>query len=431
VSVTAKRPVRTLLRWLTVAYAPEPEDRAFLERAQSRSEDGLEVSVAVLSDHESRRFFGLGMARRHIQPVWLRIVNRRPDALRLDRVKIDPRYYTPLEAARICHFGAGKQLVGFGLLSWLYLPFLPLVLLRFLSGRKANRRIDALFKDEGLSSRPILPDTELEGFVFTTLDEGSKQVTVRLLGEVRAHELEFSLEVPGLDVTDDTDDAEAPSAQDGSRNLTEADFRSWLQQQPRSTANKQGSTEGDPLNLVVVGDRAQILACFGARWDPAESITLATSWKTFKAFLLESEYRYSPVSPLYLDHRQQDFALQRTRRQINERLHLRLWHTGVRFEGRPVWIGQISRDIGVRFTTKTWNLTTHKIDPDVDEARDYVLDDLLATERVAIAGYVAGVGEALPAAPRRNLTGDPFYTDGLRAVAVLSSQRVQPSYLTG
>ncbi|MGC2304012.1 LssY C-terminal domain-containing protein, partial [Candidatus Binatus sp.] len=42
-----------------------------------------------------------------------------------------------------------------------------------------------------------------------------------------------------------------------------------------------------------------------------------------------------------------------------------------------------SRDIGVRFTPKTWNLTTHQIDPNVDEARDYVLDDLLASRRVA------------------------------------------------
>jgi hypothetical protein len=30
----------------------------------------------------------------------------------------------------------------------------------------------------------------------------------------------------------------------------------------------------------------------------------------------------------------------------------------------------------VRFTWRTWNLTTHRIDPDVDEARDYVMEDL-------------------------------------------------------
>ena len=55
-----------------------------------------------------------------------------------------------------------------------------------------------------------------------------------------------------------------------------------------------------------------------------------------------------------------------------------------------MWIGQISRDIGVRFTLKTWNLTTHKIDPDVDEARDYVLDDLMKAGRVSLVAYIAG-----------------------------------------
>jgi hypothetical protein len=61
-----------------------------------------------------------------------------------------------------------------------------------------------------------------------------------------------------------------------------------------------------------------------------------------------------------------------------------------------VWIGQVSRDIGVRFTPRTWNLTTHLIDPDVDEARDYVLDGLRVAGRVARLGFVPGVQAAPP-----------------------------------
>ena len=92
--------------------------------------------------------------------------------------------------------------------------------------------------------------------------------------------------------------------------------------------------------------------------------------------------------------------------------------------GKPVWIGQVSRDIGVRFTTKAWNLTTHRIDPDVDEARDYVMEDLALTGRVAAVGYVAGVGACDRAAPRHNLTGDPYFTDGQRAVILLRATRM-------
>jgi len=130
-----------------------------------------------------------------------------------------------------------------------------------------------------------------------------------------------------------------------------------------------------------------------------------------------------------LGGRCQDLALQRARETINERLHLRLWMTPLRFENQPVWIGQVSRDIGVRFTLKTWNLTTHKIDPDVDDARDYVLDDLIESGRLARVGYVAGAGSAERAAPRRNLTGDSYFTDGLRAVAIFSEKRTSPSFL--
>jgi hypothetical protein len=148
-----------------------------------------------------------------------------------------------------------------------------------------------------------------------------------------------------------------------------------------------------------------------------------------RSFLLGSQYRYSPVSALYLFGRSQDIALQRSRRSINERLHLRLWLTPLTFQKKSVWVGQISRDIGVRFTTKTWNLTTHRVDPDVDEARDYVVEDLLHAERVLGSGYVDGVGPCEPSAPRHNLTGDPYFTDGKRAVIVLSSTRVEPRFV--
>jgi hypothetical protein len=135
------------------------------------------------------------------------------------------------------------------------------------------------------------------------------------------------------------------------------------------------------------------------------------------------------VSALFVGGRCQDFALQKARQTINQRLHLRLWLTPLRFRGQPVWIGQISRDIGVRFTYKTWNLTTHKVDPDVDDARDYLLDELLASGRVALIGYVRGVQAAGRKSPRHNLTGDPYFTDGLRAVVMFAETPTEPAFV--
>jgi hypothetical protein len=90
------------------------------------------------------------------------------------------------------------------------------------------------------------------------------------------------------------------------------------------------------------------------------------------------------------------------------------------FQGTPVWIGQISRDIGVRFTRKT--ITTHKIDPQVDETREYLLENLAYAQSIKAVGYARGVGEVPQDSPRGNLTGDPWFTDGLRLVLWLSSE---------
>src|SRR5262249_17712711 len=165
------------------------------------------------------------------------------------------------------------------------------------------------------------------------------------------------------------------------------------------------------------------------RWDETETIGLRSCWRTLKAFSLGTRYRYSPVSSLYVEGRCQDFALQRARQTINERLHLRLWTTPLRFQGQPVWIGQVSRDIGVRFTWRTWNLTTHRIDPDVDEARDYVVEDLLQAGRIELVGYLDGVGRRDAAGPRRNLSGAPYFTDGKRAAVLISPTRTTPKFV--
>jgi hypothetical protein len=86
----------------------------------------------------------------------------------------------------------------------------------------------------------------------------------------------------------------------------------------------------------------------------------------------------------------------------------------------------VSRDIGVRLTDQTWNLTTHKIAPDLDFDRSYLLQDLLLSGLVERYGFVQGVRAAPATSPRTNLTGDPYYTDGLRAIVFLSDETTLP-----
>lgn len=91
--------------------------------------------------------------------------------------------------------------------------------------------------------------------------------------------------------------------------------------------------------------------------------------------------------------------------------HLRLWFTPLRFRGRDVYIGTISRDIGVYFTTRAWSLTTHAIDPDLDEAREALAEDLILSQTIRQFGYVAGVGAAPSDNPHHNLMNAPYWTD--------------------
>ena len=61
------------------------------------------------------------------------------EPLWLDRLQLDPDYYTALEAANLTHFAMGTRLVAFGVLGWLFLPLLPLIPLKLLSARAANQ----------------------------------------------------------------------------------------------------------------------------------------------------------------------------------------------------------------------------------------------------------------------------------------------------
>jgi hypothetical protein len=124
---------------------------------------------------------------------------------------------------------------------------------------------------------------------------------------------------------------------------------------------------------------------------------------------------------LYVFGRQQDISGQKARGDVNLRNHLRLWLTPIRYRGKPVWVGQISRDIGVRFI-RDIPPTTHKIDPDTDEARDGLVQDLAYSQAMQKFGYVKGVGAAPRSEPRENLTGDPYFTDGLRLVMFFESR---------
>ncbi|HEX5137671.1 MAG TPA: LssY C-terminal domain-containing protein [Planctomycetota bacterium] len=433
-------PKGLLARLFTTRYRPDAGARGFLERAQTQQDPLAEVTLAAPDPHEAALLFGVHLSRKGVQPVHLRIANRSNAPLRLQMLGLDPSYFTPLEVASVSRFSLVKGLSALGALAFVFAPILLLLApSRLITAWRANRRMEDCFRSQALPLRPIPPGATSEGFAFVTYEAGARAFKVRLLsagGSIRrgdvqagatAAEFAFQVSVAGIK-------ADHVARDFGTEGPTEecdvAGLIGRLRKMPAATGGRKGRGTGDPANLVVIAEFETLLGAFADRWNETETITLATCAKTARAFLLGSEYRYSPVSPLHLFGRSQDVALQRIRSSIHERLHLRLWRTPLRFERTPVWVGQVSRDIGVRFTLKTWNLSTHRIDPDVDESREYVVEDLLNAGRVEAMAYVDGVGACTAAAPRRNLTGDPYFTDGRRAVLYLSPERTTPRFVS-
>jgi hypothetical protein len=259
--------------------------------------------------------------------------------------------------------------------------------------------------------------------VYGVLDAGIKYAHVVIAGPKRAETFDFALPVPGPKFVGTDIGADTLYPGKDIQDLDLASLRTTFAKQACCASNPDETRNGDPLNLVIVESRQSPIVPFISRgWHLARQLDLRSSIETARAFIFRDEFLTSPVSPLYVFDRREDFVLQKARSTINERVHARFWLTPYTFEGRRVWIGQVSRDIGVRLTSQTWNLTTHKIAPDVDFDRAYMLQDILMSGFVERYGYVDGVGAAPASAPRANLTGDPYYTDGLRAVIFLSNE---------
>ena len=386
-----------LLHACTSAPPVTPDNAGdYLARARTQVEDGISVTAGVPDRKETKAIFGSDLYKRGVQPVWLEITNSSDRKVTVLPAGLDPGYFSPTEAANLD--------------------------LKLVPGGRAMPSMDVRFVGQSLDTG-VDPGETRKGFIFSALDEGTKGFNVDILGEGLLSTFTFFIQVPGLHIDHYDVDWNNLYAKDEFQDLDADALRAYLAAQTCCTTDKTAKGDGDPVNLVVIGTPDEVYAAFiRAGWDESETITTGTTWKTVQSFVSGGEYRYSPVSGLFVFGRPQDVAFQKARDNIHERNHLRLWMSPVTFKGVPVWMGQISRDIGVRFTKKT--ITTHKIDPDTDETREFLLEDLAYSQALAKFAYVEGAIPAPIDEPRGNFTGDPYFTDGYRLVMWVTSTPV-------
>jgi hypothetical protein len=408
------------------AAAPFSPDRLEtpdeLRDVHSKALGNVTVAVAILSDAEARQQFGVDFQRHELQALWMSVRNGSESPLWFIRNVLDRDFYSSDEAALL------------------------------VQGEVARDDRPALlqyFRDESIRAR-LQPLTITEGFVFLPRIEGGRYVDIRLqhdayVAGVAAQSdqpaaqapardglpwelrFEFALPLPDGDFDYERLDPTRTYAGRTLPDLSLDELRATLEQLPCCAANASGSAEGDPLNVVIIGEPEKMLhALTRAGWSFTHRITLKTVRREVAAAVASDSYPVAPVSSLYAFGRKQDVALQRARRSISQRNHMRLWLAPFRHEGQSVWLGQISRDIGVKVTPKSPTLTTHIIDPQVDTTREYLLHSLIAEGFVDRFGFVKGSGAGTPSEPRVNLTGDAYYSDGMRLVLILSPEPVRP-----
>ena len=167
------------------------------------------------------------------------------------------------------------------------------------------------------------------------------------------------------------------------------------QRVPRYTITADG-LPGDPVNLVLVGTLSQLRAAFvRAGWAEADKLTLRSSWRMVRCFLLNSPYRTAPFSTLYLFGRGQDIGFQKAiDNSPRKRHHIRFWALSLKRAEATIgtadlwlkahrppdhecvyWVGAGTRDTGFSLTQLTFQIT-HATDSDTNAERDFIVAEL-------------------------------------------------------
>jgi hypothetical protein len=406
---------------IPATFAPDRlETPAELRDVRSKTIGDVSVSVSILTDEQARQHFGVDFAKHELQALWMSVRNASDRRLWFIRNTLDPDFYSAEEAALLVQGDVAKS---------------------------ARPALHQYFRDESIRVQ-LVPRTITEGFIFLPRVEGGRYVDIRLQSDVYLEqsqessaaaagpvparpprELRFDFALPLPDGDFDYERLDPAVTYQGRTlpSLSLDELRATLEQLPCCVSDADGQREGDPLNFVIIGETADVLNSLSrSGWSFTHRIDMRTIRREVGAAIAGTSYPVAPVSSLYVFGRKQDVALQRARRSISQRNHMRLWQAPFRFEERAVWVGQVSRDIGLKVTPKSPTLTTHVIDPQVDATREYLLHSLIAQGFVERFGFVKGSAVGTPAAPRFNLTGDPYHSDGMRLVVMLAPEPIPP-----
>jgi hypothetical protein len=175
---------------------------------------------------------------------------------------------------------------------------------------------------------------------------------------------------------------------------------------PPRVLNGEGR-EGDMLNLIFLAREDDLQAAFArAGWLKVEKSTPQIIWH-----LLWQRERYTklPMDKLYVFGRPQDYSysLPDPDSIVARRHHLRIWKTDRDVDGIPLWVGAATHDVAIELVKHKFRLF-HKIDPNVDEEREFIAGNLAETWQLTREQYLRC---AEPVFNAQTATGQEYYSD--------------------
>jgi hypothetical protein len=179
---------------------------------------------------------------------------------------------------------------------------------------------------------------------------------------------------------------------------------------PRRVADKDGNP-GDMVNFLVIGSESEMQKVFtDSGWVKVDADIEGTVLRGILESISKQSYLTMPMSPLYLFGRSQDYGWAHAEpiKVVASRNHLRIWKAPFNVDGRTLWVGAATHDVGFARDDRNDGIT-HKIDPDIDLERDYVEKTLTSTGLISEIAYLLP-SDALKEA--KTATGGSFHSDG-------------------
>jgi hypothetical protein len=183
-----------------------------------------------------------------------------------------------------------------------------------------------------------------------------------------------------------------------------------IDQIPRHVTDEAGNA-GDNVNFLIPGGEERVLATFqAAGWVKVDRNKQAAVVQSILETLSKQAYLTLPMSELTLFGRVQDYGLAHAApiQVVAQRHHLRLWKAPFQADGQDLWVGAATHDVGFDRDSRN-NGITHKIDPNIDDEREFVGRSLEETGRVAKLSYIT---PSQPSKEARTATGATFHSDG-------------------